>query len=162
MNELSVIPPFEVDQHITAHSRYYAGQAGSRFYRALRDEKKILASPCAGCNLVYWPPRTTCGRCFAALKVEDMVAVGPQGSVETFTRVAYAEPVHPVPAPFCYVVVKLDGADTGMTHFLTGIDFAAVHVGLRVEAVFAEERRGDILDILFFRPLTGAAPAESL
>lgn len=145
--------PFEVDQHITAHSRYYAGQAGSRFYRVLRDEKKILASPCPHCNLVFWPPRTTCGRCFAKLKVEDMVEVGPQGTVKTFTRVVYEEPVHPVPVPFYYAVVKLDGADTGMPHFLAGIDFDDIYIGLRVEAVFAQERQGNILDIRYFEPV---------
>ena len=153
MSEPDISAPFEVEQHITAHSRYYAGQAGSRFYRVLRDEMRILASPCRHCDIVYWPPRTTCGRCFARLEPENMVEVGPQGTVETFTRVAYEEPVHPLPAPFFYVVIKLDGADTGMAHFLAEIDFEKVEVGLRVEAVFAKERQGNILDIKYFRPL---------
>jgi len=41
---------FEVDQHLTAHGRYYAGKMGSRFYISLRDKRKILGSSCKQCN----------------------------------------------------------------------------------------------------------------
>ena len=44
MEEQKKYEPFEVDQHMTAHGRYYAGRMGSRFYIALRDKKKILGA----------------------------------------------------------------------------------------------------------------------
>jgi len=47
--------PFEVDQHITAHSRYYAGKIGSLFYTTLRDHKKFLGIKCETCDKIFWP-----------------------------------------------------------------------------------------------------------
>jgi uncharacterized protein len=146
---------FEVDQHITAHSRYFAGLAGSIFYAALRDEKRILGIRCGVCARVLWPPRQTCGRCFSSLGAEDMVEVGPGGTLETFTMVTYSEPVHPRPAPLIYGVIKLDGADTGMTHLIEAPSLEALRIGMRMKAVFSEERCGDILDIRCFRPVDG-------
>jgi hypothetical protein len=50
-------------------------------------------------------------------------------------------------------VIRLDGADTGMAHFLDEVDFDKVHIGMRVRPVFAEQRRGNILDIKYFKPI---------
>ena len=144
---------FEKDQHITAHGRYYAGRMGSAFYVALRDEEKIQGVKCETCAKVYWPPRSTCGRCFSQLTMDDLVEIGPEGTVETYTQVNYSEPCHPRPAPFIYAVVKLDGADTGLAHFLGEVDFADVREGMRVKPVFAKDRKGDILDIEYFKPV---------
>lgn len=143
---------FEVDQHIVAHGRYYAGRMGSLFFVTLRDEKKILGVRCAKCERVFWPPRSTCGRCFSKLSEENMLEIGPDGTVETFTLITYAEPVHPRPAPFIYAIIKLDGADTGMAHFIDEVDFERVEIGMRVQPVFAATRNGNMLDIAYFRP----------
>ncbi|MEW6529971.1 MAG: Zn-ribbon domain-containing OB-fold protein [Thermodesulfobacteriota bacterium] len=144
---------FEVDQHIVAHSKYYAGRMGSRFYLTLRDEKKILGIRCANCERVYWPPRSTCGRCFSQLSEDKMVEIGPRGTVETFTLVTYSEPVHPRKSPFIYGIIRLDGADTSIVHFIDEVEFEKVQIGMRVRPVFAETRNGNILDITHFRPL---------
>ncbi len=151
MEEQKIYEPFEVDQHMTAHGRYYAGRMGSRFYIALRDKQKILGARCARCNKVFWPPRSTCGVCFSELT--ETVEIGPLGTVETFTIVTYSEPVQPRKSPFIYAVIRLDGADTGMAHFLDEVDFEKVHIGMRVRPVFAEERKGNILDIRHFKPI---------
>ena len=79
--------------------------------------------------------------------------IGPLGTVETFTVVTYNEPVQPRKAPFIYAVIRLDGADTGMAHFLDEVDFERVHIGMRVRPVFAAERKGNILDIRHFKPI---------
>jgi uncharacterized protein len=150
MEERQPPEPFEVDQRLTAHGTYWAGKMGSRFYAALRDEQKILGSTCPTCRKVFWPPRSVCTFCFTEL--HDVVEIGPLGTVETFTLVTYAEPVHPRPAPFMYAVIRLDGADTGMAHFLDEVDFDKVHIGMRVRPVFAEQRQGNILDIRYFKP----------
>lgn len=144
-------PPFEVDQRLTARGNYWAGKAGSRFFASLRDRKKLLGSPCKACNKVFWPPRSVCTFCFGELK--EMVEIGPLGTVETFTLVTYAEPIHPRPAPFIYAVLRIDGADTGMAHFLDEVEIDRVHIGMRVQPVFAKDRKGNILDIRYFKPL---------
>jgi len=144
---------FEVDQHIVAHSRYYAGRMGSRFYVTLRDEKRIMGTRCAKCDRVFWPPRSTCGRCFSQLSENEMVEIGPNGTVETFALVTYSEPVHPRQPPFIYGIIRLDGADTSIVHFIDEVDFENVAIGMRVRPVFAEPRHGNILDIAHFRPV---------
>jgi len=83
----------------------------------------------------------------------ETVEIGPLGTVETFTVVTYNEPVQPRKAPFVYAVIKLDGADTGMAHFLDEVDLDQVRIGMRVRPVFATERKGNILDIRYFKPL---------
>jgi len=151
MDETKTIPPFEVKQRIKANSLYYAGKMGSLFYVNLRDQGIIVGVRCPKCNKTFWPPRATCGRCFAELT--ELVEIGPYGTVETFTQVTYDEPVHPRPAPFVYAVIKLDGADTGMTHFIDEADYGKIHIGMRVKPVFAAEKKGNILDIKYFKPI---------
>jgi hypothetical protein len=139
---------FEVDQHITAHSRYYAGRMGSRFYTVLRDEQRILGVRCKVCDRVLWPPRTTCFRCFSSLSEADLAEIGPEG-----TLVHYQEPVHPPwKGRLVYGIIRLDGADSGMAHLLGEMDFDQLKPGLRVAPVFAPQRSGNILDIAYFRP----------
>ena len=142
------LKPFEVEQHFKASSRYYAGKMGSLFYVNLRDEKTLVGARCPRCNKVLCPPRATCGVCFSELT--EIVEIGPEGTVETFTEVEYSETIHPRKAPFIYGVIKLDGADTGITHF---IDAKEVTIGMRVKAVFEEDRKGNILDIKYFKPI---------
>ena len=152
---------FEVDQHITASSRYYAGKVGSRFFIALRDEKKILGIRCRTCNRVYYPPRNTCGRCFSQLLEDDMLEIGLNGTLETFTRIDYEvvsvpardrESIHPQPAPVFYGIIKLDGADTGMAHLIDEVDFENLKIGMRMQPVFAESAEANILAIRYFKP----------
>lgn len=144
---------FEVDQHITARSGYFAGEVGTCFLTLLRDEKRILGSRCPACGRVYWPPRATCPGCFERMSVRHLREIGPEGTLETFTEVAYRESVHPRRAPFVYGVVKLDGADTGLAHFIGGIEAGDLAIGMRMAPVFEERRSGSILDIAYFKPV---------
>jgi uncharacterized OB-fold protein len=151
MEESITYPPFEVKQRIRANSLYYAGKMGSLFYVNLRDKEILIGAKCPKCNKVFWPPRSSCGLCFSELK--EVVEIGPLGTVETFTLVTYAEPVHPRKAPFVCGVIKLDGADTGITHFIDEVEYEKVHIGMRVKPVFAKEKKGNILDIRYFKPI---------
>ncbi len=140
----------EVKQRMKANSRYYAGKMGSLFYVNLRDEKTLVGARCPKCSKVLCPPRSTCGVCFSELT--EIVEIGPVGTVESFTQVNYSEAIHPRKAPFIYGVIKLDGADTGIAHFIDGIDANDVKIGMRVKAIFEEDRKGNILDIRGFVP----------
>ena len=142
---------FEVSQRITAHSLYYAGKMGSEFYVNLRDKKKIIGSSCPKCKKVFWPPRSTCGICFS--KLTRTVEIGPLGTLETYTQVTYSEPIHPRKAPFIIGIVKLDDADTALTHFIDEVAAGDLYIGMRLKPVFARETKGNILDIRYFRPL---------
>ena len=140
-----------IPQDITVPYVYSMGAIGSRFFVELRDNKKIMAIKCPQCNRVYVPPRLTCARCF--VNMEEWVELDGKGALLTYTMVNYPLPIHPVEAPFAYGVIKLDGADTGLTHMLGEVDFADIKIGMRLEPVFKENREGDILDIKYFRPV---------
>jgi uncharacterized OB-fold protein len=49
--------------------------------------------------------------------------------------------------------VKLDGADTGMVHFIGEVKPADIKIGMKVKAVFKDKREGNILDIKYFKPV---------
>jgi uncharacterized protein len=128
------------------------GTTLSRFYCELRDNGKIWANRCPECGNVFVPPKVKCINCYQDLN--DWLELPGTGTVETFTVVRYQEPtLHPRPAPFVYGIIKMDGADTGLLHFIDEIEPEKVKVGMRVEAVLEDERDGNILDIKYFRPV---------
>ena len=45
----------------------------------------------------------------------------------------------------------MDGADTYTMHFINETDYTKLKVGQRVEAVFKEEREGNIGDIIYYK-----------
>ena len=63
--------------------------------------------------------------------------------------------------PYCQLLVKLDGADPALMHLLGEVELEDVEeatrriqVGMRLEAVWREERVGGIQDIRYFRPVS--------
>jgi uncharacterized OB-fold protein len=129
-----------------------AGPIRSRFLLYLRDHQKILGTRCPACSRVFVPAKSTCPKCFE--NIEEWVEVSHEGSLETYTIVYKSEPFHIDTTPFAIGIIKLDGADTGMVHRLGEIDFRKIRIGMRVKAVFNEERKGDIRDIKYFRPIS--------
>lgn len=130
---------------------YTAGAVGSRFLIELRDNKKIMGTKCPKCDLVFVPARSICKYCFAQL--DHWVEVSDKGTLLTYTVAGQANGVQPVDPPIIYGIVQLDGASTGLVHMLSEVDFEKLAVGMRVKAVFKEERAGSILDIKYFAPL---------
>ena len=81
---------------------------------------------------------------------DNWVEVGPAGTVTGFTVVRYAEPYQPKEPPYVLALIRLDGADTPITHLLECGGVEKAKVGMRVRAVFAEERKDSILAIAHF------------
>jgi uncharacterized OB-fold protein len=148
---LEGLEPVVVHQDLKVPYRYSMGAMTSRFFIEIRDNQKIMGMRCPQCNVVFVPPRTTCGRCFSQL--HEWVEVGNQGTLETYTQVRYSTPVQPAAAPFYYGIIKLDGADTGLAHMVGDLTVKEPRIGMRVQAVFKEDRKGNMLDILYFRPV---------
>ena len=130
---------------------YAAGPVRSRFLLELRDHQRIMGVKCPSCRRVYVPARPTCLVCLSELN--EWVEVSNTGTIMTYAVVAHPAPSHKLVAPFMYGIIQLDGADTGLTHFLGEVDPEDLRIGMRVEAVFQEEREGNILDIKYFKPL---------
>lgn len=148
---LEGLEPVVVRQDLKVPYRYSMGATTSRFFAEIRDNGKIMGIRCPQCDVVFVPPRTTCGRCFSQL--HEWVKVGNQGTLETYTQVRYNTAVQPAVAPLYYGIIKLDGADTGLAHIVGDLKGQEPRIGMRLQAVFKEERKGNMLDIRYFKPV---------
>jgi hypothetical protein len=132
-------------------SRYTFGLAGERFFRAIKDEGKILGTRCSNCERTYVPAALFCERCLD--QMDEWVDVGTTGEVHTFTLLYENYDGSPREDPEIVAFVKL--ADGGLIHHLDGVDPEDVFIGMQVEAVFKPKakREGSILDITHFKPV---------
>ena len=94
---------------------YCAGPSRSRFLLGLK-EKKILGVHCPTCNKVYVPARGTCYRCGADL--DEWVEVSHEGTLLSYSIMHANSVAYIKKAPFVYGLVKLEGADTALLHFV--------------------------------------------
>ena len=132
--------------------RYTPGVAGEKFFAGLK-RGVFIASRCDGCGITYCPSRLFCERCFAG-PLDSDVEVGSQGVVESFTVGYSGLEGEKLEQPVAVGLVRLDGADTVLVHFIVETD--ELQIGERVEPVFAPKARrtGSILDLRGFRPVT--------
>ena len=79
------------------------------------------------------------------------------GVVNTFSLCYVTWDVKRIEDPEIPIVVEIDGASPlhGILHKLSEVEPEAVHIGMRVQAVWKpeEEREGAITDILYFKPM---------
>ena len=130
---------------------YTAGTIRSRFLTEIRDNKKIVGTKCPNCTAVWVPARSICVKCFTNIK--EFVEVSTTGKVTTYSVVNTFQKFYPLTPPFILGIIHLDGADTGLVHFIGELYPKDVKIGMKVQAVFKEERIGSILDIKYFKPL---------
>jgi uncharacterized OB-fold protein len=142
---------FQVDGKLALPYTYFAGRVGSKFLTTIRDEKKIMGIKCNKCNKVFVPPRQTCDICMEDVR-DNWVDVQNTGEVTNFTVVRYDDKHLPKKAPYVLAMIKLEGADTSMVHVVEGIDVDKAKIGMKVQAVFAEETTSTLLDIDHFAP----------
>ncbi len=134
--------------------RYASGQAMERFCRGLA-QRRIEAIACQHCGRRYLPPRPVCGDCH--LPMETWV---PGGHTRLLAAVsgAHRRALHgrtgaPRPVPYGMGLIRLDGADTTVNHYLAQADTATLRIGQRVRAVWRSELRGSMDDIEHFEVL---------
>lgn len=144
--------PVSTEQIFRVNYQKTAGALKSSALAALRDEAKIMGSRCPQCNKVYAPAKSICDDCF--VDIDELVELSGKGVLTTYTVVHRPEPAQPVATPLAYGLIKLEGADTGMCHLLGEVDFDRIEIGMNVMPVFRKERKGDILDIKYFRPVS--------
>ena len=120
----------------------------SRFFQELIENKRIMGTKCPSCGVVFCPPTSDCPKCWVPT---EWVEVGPKGTLLHFTVIHQSNLWSKRKAPYTLGLIKLDGADTGLMHFVDEIDIAKLKDEPRVEAVFADERKGYVTDIEHFR-----------
>ncbi len=131
-------------------NRYTYGVAGEKFFRAIKDEGRIMGTHCPTCDVTFVPGAIFCERCLS--KLDEWVDVGTIGDVVTFTFLNVALDGTPLEKPEIIAFIRLE--DGGLVHRLAEIDPEQVEIGLLVEAVFKPKakRTGSIEDIRYFKP----------
>jgi len=128
--------------------RRSVGPVMGAFFSALQDGKLLGARTADGrvlCPPAEYDPET-------GEATGELVPVGPGGSVTSFTWVSEPAPRHPLPRPFAFALVRLDGADTELLHVVDAGSEAAMATGLRVQPRFRSEPAGGIRDLECFVP----------
>jgi uncharacterized protein len=93
-------------------------------------------------------------------KIDDLVPVGPAGTVLTWSWQPEPREGQPLDHPFAWALVRLDGADTGMLHVVDVGSADQMRTGMRVRPRWADSPAGQISDIACFEPAEAAAPAD--
>lgn len=127
-----------------------------KFMEGLK-EKKLFGNKCKKCGRLYVPVRPFCDICCE--EAGEPFEVDPVGEIISYT--VYCIKTHNLPdPPFAQGAIKIDGAANAFLHFIGGIEFVneedlqgKIKIGMKVKPVWAEERKGDILDIKYFTPI---------
>jgi hypothetical protein len=124
-------------------------------YLAAMKEGVILGAHCKKCRKVVVPPRTVCEGCYRPM--DEYVPLQDTGTVNTFSICYVTWDVKRIQEPLIPAVIEIDGAAPlhGIMHLLGEVDPKAVHIGMRVKAVWKppKQRQGAVTDILYFKPL---------
>ncbi|MEW6567916.1 MAG: Zn-ribbon domain-containing OB-fold protein [Chloroflexota bacterium] len=124
-------------------------------YLASLERGVILGGRCRHCRKTVVPPRLVCEWCFRPM--DEFVPLQDTGTVSTFSLCYVTWDMRRLTEPEIPAVIEIDGASPlhGIMHKLGEVDPQQVKIGMRVQAVWkpAEERRGAITDILYFKPL---------
>lgn len=130
------------------------GPVLSRFMTAL-SQRRILGSRGSD-GRVHAPPVEYDPLTYAPLT--ELVEVAAEGTVLTWSWMPDPMEGQPLPYPFAWALIRLDGADTPMLH---AVDARGVHTGMRVRARWSETPVGHIRDIVCFEPLPDRASAAT-
>jgi len=132
---------------------YFAGESASRFFHELKDSRRVMGTRCTKCKRLLVPARSFCDACLE--RTAEWVAVGPEGTLETFTIITTQFPGLPEP-PIVMAYVTLDGADTALINIVKGLDLSdidkaakALNTLPRVRVKFVDNPQGRITDFHF-------------
>ncbi len=136
---------------------YAVGVYATHFFQELKDHGRLTGVRCPGCRRVYIPPRPVCGICFEPMT--EWVPLSDEGVLvgATVIRLPFVDPMtgKQRPVPYGMGIIRLDGAATGIFHFVDETDETKVRVGRRVKANIRTERQGNLQDIINFRLMDG-------
>jgi hypothetical protein len=142
-------PVTTVATPIRVEYEYTAGLAQSRFLRGIA-EGRILGQRCPKCHKVYVPPRGSCPT--DGVATTDEVELSPTGTVTTYCVVNVPFQGQSIEIPYICAQVLLDGANIAFMGLIQEIPTDQVRMGLRVEAVWADELGPSMASIKYFRP----------
>jgi uncharacterized OB-fold protein len=124
------------------------GPVLSAFFTGLRDRRIHGVRRKDGTVLV--PPKEYDPETGEAL--DELVPVADTGVVTSWAWVHRPRAKQPLPHPFAYALIRLDGAATPLLHVVDAGSESAMKTGMRVRARWAEQPAGAITDIQAFVP----------
>ncbi|UCF66873.1 MAG: Zn-ribbon domain-containing OB-fold protein [Acidobacteriota bacterium] len=139
---------------IPLNYRYTAGRAGQKFLMHLKDKGELLATTCNDCGVTYMPAAIFCERCLARLE-DTYEALPARGEVHAVTVCHEDYRGTRRDEPSIVAMIRVDGTEGGLLHWLGELEAKEVTIGMKVEAVLepAGKRVGSILDIRYFKPV---------
>jgi uncharacterized OB-fold protein len=136
----------------------YSVSLGSTYTRWMKGlkEKKVLGNKCPKCKKIFVPAKPFCEKCFEDIK--EWIETDGEGIVESFT-IGYQKFRNLPEPPYVIGIIRVNGSATCMIHWIGGFTFKKpedipekIQIGMKVKPVWAKKRKGDILDILYFKP----------
>ncbi|MBO0876575.1 MAG: OB-fold domain-containing protein [Pseudonocardia sp.] len=85
----------------------------------------------------------------------EPVEVAAEGTIQSWSWMPTPLEGQPLPHPFAWALIKLDGADTALLHAVDAGSPAVMRTGLRVRARWRDEPVGHITDIVCFQLVSG-------
>jgi uncharacterized OB-fold protein len=128
------------------------GPVVGAFFTGLKERRVLAIRGADGrvvCPPVEYDPTT-------GEPLTEMVEVGTEGTVTSWSWVPTDREDQPLPAPYALALIRLDGADTAMLHVIDASEPSEVFTGQRVRIRWAEDPQGLITDIACFEPAGGA------
>lgn len=132
------------------------GDVHRRFFEGLED-KEVVGNECPECGRVFIPPQPHCDECF--VETEGWIVTDGTGVIDSYVVTYFQFRNMPEP-PYVTGVIRVGDSDTGLLHFVGGIDYEdaaelrhKVEAGMEVQPVWADERDGGIQDIEYFQPV---------
>ena len=141
--------PLTALHHLEYAYRRSVGPVLGRFFAELRERRLVGNRTKAGKTLVppaEYDPDT------GEATADDFVPVGPSGVVKSWTWVSAPRKKQPLPHPFAFALIRLDGADTDLLHAVDAGSESRMRTGLRVKPRWRAETRGEMTDLACFEP----------
>lgn len=121
-------------------------------------KRRILGARCPGCGYTYVPPRSRCGKCYAAIDEKNLLDLAEKGILVGYTeghvKLDGNGNFQDLETPVIIGAIKLQDADSTVFMPIEGIRPLDLKVGLEVEVQWREETKGELSDIKCFAPVT--------
>lgn len=127
-----------------------AGKVTAEFLRGIL-RRELNGRRCPTCGRVYIPPRGACP--IDGVPTTELVPLSQRGTVTTFSVIRFPFEGQVLTPPYACAHVVLDGADVPLLHIIGEVDVNAVRMGMRVEAVWADDLQPTLASVRYFRPV---------
>lgn len=136
--------PTRIDYVVTA------GEVTAEFLRGIL-RRELNGRRCPACQKVYIPPRGACP--IDGVSTTEVVPLSQRGTITTFSVVRFPFEGQVLTPPYVCAHIVLDGADVPLLHIVGEVPPEQVRMGMRVEAVWAEQLEPTLASVRYFRPV---------